>query len=119
MNPTATQELRARANSAGARSVGGGNGDVNNRLFVSSTTAEEIAQAQSSTQQLRLMGGSDLDRKGMGFQRGFYYAYKREMSHRLVRQCNSYIFCLLFVFELELVVYSFVCCLSFLFLATE
>lgn len=98
--PATPQELRARANSssgADRRSAtsGANNTSVNNRISrsISSTTAQEIAQAQSSTRQLRLMSenssgsasGGECETPTnafVGFQKDYIYGYKREMTHR-------------------------------------
>lgn len=95
----ATQQVRARANStSGAdRSTSAviNTNVINNNAnrmsrSITSTTAEEIAQTQSSTRQLRLM--SETSTSGaesetptntfVGFQNDYIFGYKREMTHR-------------------------------------
>lgn len=98
--PATPQELRARANSASGADrpqstmtqSGVTNANVNNNNRISrsvpSTTAEEIAQTQSSTQQLRLMSESAAEECDsptntfVGFQNDYIYGYKRKMTHR-------------------------------------
>lgn len=81
-------ELRARANSSSAD-------DRRVSRSISSTTAEEIAQAQSSTRQLRLMSESNSSSPSgsgyetpkntfVGFKKDYSYGYKREITHRYV-----------------------------------
>lgn len=99
--PATPQELRARANSSSgvdrrsSAMTGANDSSVNNRIArsISSTTAEEIAQAQSSTRQLRLMSenssgsasGGECETPTntfVGFQNDYIFGYKREMTHR-------------------------------------
>lgn len=98
-NPPATpQQLRLRANSAGARSSTTQN---NNNSFdvitesavfdrsnsVTSNTDEEIAIARKSARQLRLLsetsvGDAEMANTFVEFHTDPFYGYKRELSHR-------------------------------------
>lgn len=102
-NPPATpQQLRLRANSAGARS--GIQNINNNNTFdvitesavfdrsnsMTSNTDEEIAIARSSARQLRLLsetsvGDGEMATSFVEFHNDNFYGYKRELSHRLVK----------------------------------
>lgn len=99
--PATPQQLRLRANSAGACSGIHNNNNnscdvitesaVFDRSYnVASNTNEEIAIARKSSRQLRLLsetsvGENEMQNSFVGLHNDYFYGYKREISHRLVK----------------------------------